>query len=42
MKNTINKILFDNTKLEILIAPTFIHIPQVSKLLKDKTIHIAT
>ena len=38
MNNTINKIIYDTTKMDILIAPTYIHFNEVDKLLKDKTI----
>ena len=38
MKNTINKILYDPTKMDILIAPTYMHLHEVHKLLEDPTI----
>ena len=38
MKNTINNIVYDTSKMDILIAPTYMHFSEVSKLLKDKTI----
>ena len=41
VKNTINKILYDPTKLDVLIAPTYIHLPEINKLLKNEHINLA-
>ena len=35
MTNVINKIKFDSSKMDVLIAPTFVHIPEVTKMLEN-------
>ena len=42
MNNVINKIKFDNSKMDVLIAPTFVHIPEVTKMLSNSQILVSS
>lgn len=41
MTNVINKMKFDNSKMDVLIAPTFVHIPEVTKMLSNSEILVS-
>lgn len=41
MSNVVNKLKFDNSKIDVLIAPTFVHIPEVTKILNNSDVHVS-
>lgn len=42
VQDVINKIQFDPAKVEVLVSPTFLHIPKVSKLLENKNVLVSS
>ncbi len=42
MSQTINQLKFDNKICEVLISPTFLHIPEVCSTLQNKDVYVST